>query len=111
MPKNQKSYKRWTAKRKFEVVLDMLKSGITLDELSRATGQPAHTLSQWRDEFLSRGESLFKEPESSQEKAQDQQIVRLKAKVGEVTMENDLLYEKIKRLEHGTPFHMRRSKP
>jgi transposase len=37
--------KRWTAKRKFDLVLKMIKEGIPLEDLSRQTGQPAQVLS------------------------------------------------------------------
>lgn len=110
MPKIIKKHKRWTAKRKFEVVLELLRNHKTLDELSREINQPAHVLSQWRDDFLTRGESIFKEPDSPKEKALDEQVTRLQAKIGEITMDNDLLYEKIRRLENGVPFHLRKSK-
>lgn len=46
--------KRWSAKRKQEVVIRLLK-GESLDALSRETGQPTATLSSWRDEFLEAG--------------------------------------------------------
>lgn len=110
MSKPLKKHKRWTAKRKFEAVLELIKNHKTLDELSRETGQPAYVLSQWRDDFLCKGESLFKEAETPKEKALDDQVTRLKAKIGEITMDNDLLYEKIRRLENGVPFHLRKSK-
>ncbi len=105
-----KKQKRWTAKRKFEVVLEMVKDGASLEELSRQTCQPAHVLSRWRDEFFEKGAAVFKEAESPKEKAQETEITRLKTKIGGITMENDLLYEKIKRLENGTPFHLRKLK-
>ncbi len=47
----KKQPKRWSAKRKQEVVLRLLR-GESLDALSRETGQPAAVLSGWRDEFL-----------------------------------------------------------
>ena len=40
----------------------------------------------------------------------DDEISRLKGKVGEMTMENELLREKIRRLESGSPLARRRSK-
>ncbi len=49
-----KSVKRWSAKRKQEVVLRLLR-GESLDTMSRETGQPARVLSSWRDEFLEGG--------------------------------------------------------
>ena len=56
---NEKSVKRWSAKRKQEVVLRLLR-GESLDALSRETGQPASVLSQWRDEFLECGIAALK---------------------------------------------------
>ncbi len=40
----------------------------------------------------------------------DEEIDRLRAKVGKITMDNELLYEKIARLEAGHPFGRRTSK-
>ena len=40
----------------------------------------------------------------------DEQIARLKAKVGDLTMDNELLESKIHRLEDGLPLASRRSK-
>jgi len=102
--------KRWTAKRKFDLVLKMLREGIPLEELSRQTGQPAHILSGWRDEFFEKGSVVFKEAESPKEKMLESTITRLKTKVGDQAMEVDLLYEKVKRLENGVPFHLRKLK-
>jgi transposase len=39
----------------------------------------------------------------------DETIDRLRTKVGELTMDNELLYSKIDRLEAGAPFARRRS--
>ena len=102
--------KRWTAKRKFDLVLKMLREGTALEELSRETGQPAHVLSGWRDEFFEKGSAVFKEAETPKEKMLESAITKLKTKVGEQAMEVDLLYEKVKRLENGVPFHLRKLK-
>ena len=40
---------------------------------------------------------------------QDDEIARLTAIIGKITVENELLREKIGRLEKGVPFHLRRS--
>jgi transposase-like protein len=105
-----KPHKRWTAQRKFEVSLEIIKGSISLDEASRLTKQPAYQLSEWRDELLQSGAALFKEAETPKEKEQEEQITKLKTKVGEQAMEVDLLYEKVRRLENGVPFHLRKLK-
>lgn len=53
------SVKRWSAKRKQEVVLRLLR-GESLDAPSREAGQPAAVLSAWRDEFLEGGVAALK---------------------------------------------------
>jgi len=55
----KKDLKRWSARRKQEVVLRLLR-GESLDALSRETGQPAAVLSGWRDEFLEGGAAALK---------------------------------------------------
>ena len=47
---------------------------------------------------------------SSGRDARDEEIDRLRAKVGEITMDNELLYEKIAKMEADHPFARRRSK-
>ncbi len=54
-----KSVKRWSAKRKQEVVLRLLR-GESLDTLSRETDLPTRVLSSWRDEFLEGGLAALK---------------------------------------------------
>ena len=99
---------RFSSKRKFEAVMRLLK-GEALDAVSRELGVTAATLSEWRDAFLSGAEANLKSREPS---AQDEENLRLKAKVGELTMENELLREKARKLEVNAPhFPWRKSRP
>lgn len=98
--------KRWSARQKFEVALRLLR-GESLEALSRETGKPAHELAKWRDLALAGAEESLKTRRGS-ETAEDVDKRRLQAKLGELTMENELLREKIKRLEDGRPFGRRR---
>jgi len=72
------------------------------------TGQPAHVLTEWKTVFLQGGQASFQASESVQEKALTSENTSLKAKVGSLVMDNDLLAEKIPRLENGIPFHLRK---
>ena len=72
-----------------------------------ALSVPAHRLSGWRDRVLLAGESVLKERERD---ARDDEIARLQAKVGEITMANELLYAKIDKLEAGRPLARGRSR-
>ena len=81
-----------------------------LDELPRAYPLGAvFTLSRWREEFLAAGQSALK-GKTGQADARDGQIGRLKKKVGELTMDNELLREKAQRLQAGLPLAHRRSR-
>ncbi len=96
--------KRFSAKRKLAAVQRLMR-GESLEALSRDLNVPAHRLSEWRDRVLIAAESALKERERD---ARDEDIARLKAKVGEITMANELLYAKIDRLEAGRPLVGRR---
>jgi hypothetical protein len=98
--------RRFSAKRKL-VAVQRLMRGESLEALSRDLNLPAHRLSEWRDRVLIAAESALKERERD---ARDEEIERLKSKVGEITMANELLYSKIDRLESGRPLAGRRSR-
>jgi transposase-like protein len=76
--------------------------GEDLELLSRELGVVASTLSLWREHFLTAGQTTLK-IKKGQFDVRDEQINRLKKKVGELTMENELLQEKAERLEAGLP--------
>ena len=94
---------RFSAGRKQETVLRLLR-GEDLEVMSRELAVTAAALSGWREQFLVAGEL------SLHSRARDEQIGRLKAKVGEITMDNELLESKIERLENKLPLASRRSK-
>ena len=100
------SGKRFSAKRKLAAVQRLMR-GESLEALSRELNVPAHRLSAWRDRVLLAGESALKERERD---ARDDEIARLQAKVGEITMANELLYAKIDKLEAGRPLARGRSR-
>lgn len=68
---------------------------------------PPHRPSEWRDRVLLAAESALKERDRDE---RDDEIARLKAKVGEITMANKLLYAKIDKLEAGRPLAGRRTR-
>ena len=98
---------RWSTRRKTEVVLRILR-GEALDALSRELGVTAATLAQWRDQFLAGGQAAVR---SRPTDAREEDVARLRAKIGELTMENELLRERARRAEAQAPFGRRRSKP
>ena len=109
-----------TAKRKQEAVLRVLR-GEPLETVARELRGEAEKktvqwtvfppnaadLSQWRDGFLEAGAASLK---SRSRDDRDDRIAQLQAKLGEVTMGNELLEERIARMEAGRPFVRRRSR-
>src|SRR3712207_1642923 len=98
---------RWSARRKQEVVLRVLR-GEDLDALSRELGVAAGTIARWRDQFLAGEQAAVR---SRPAKEREDEIARLRAKVGELTMANELLRDRARRAEAGVPFGQRRSRP
>ena len=95
---------RFSARRKVEIVLRLLR-GEDLELLSRELGVTAARLSKWREQFLKSGRTALKKRPQD---ARDLEIARLQQKLGEVTMDNELLQKKIERLENGLPLPPRR---
>ena len=98
---------RWSSRRKVSVVLELLR-GADLESTSRKYRLTAATLTEWRDRFLAGGEAILKSREVDVE---DEEKRRLKSAVANVSVENELLREKIARLEDGRPLAFWKSKP
>jgi hypothetical protein len=101
--------RRMTARRKRDAVLRLLR-GEPLEIVAREAGVTAADLSGWRDAFLDAGAASLK---ARARDDRDAAIDRLRTKVGELTMDTELLQAKIERLEAGGgggPFGSRRSK-
>ena len=98
---------RWSAKRKVSVVLELLR-GADLESTSRKHRVTAATLSDWRDRFMVGGEATLKSRDSD---AEDEEIKRLKSVVAGVCVDNELLREKIARIESGRPLALWKSRP
>ena len=99
-----KKQKRFTAQRKQEVVLRLLK-GEPIELLSRELSVPAATLSEWRETFLTSALNGLKSKPK-----RDERIKELERKVGQITMDNELLYAKTEKMEESSPFVPRRLK-
>jgi len=77
-----------------------------------ADGSTGVCAQEMERELLSTGwaKATFQAGESAREKALEAENILLKAQVGALVMDNDLLSAKIDRLEDGVPLHWRKSK-
>ena len=98
---------RWSSRRKLSVILELLR-GADLESTSRKHRVTVATLTEWRDRFLIGGEASLKSRETDEE---DEEKRRLKSVVANISIENELLREKIARLENGRPFAFWKSRP
>ena len=93
-------------KRKRDAVLRLLR-GEDLETLSRALGVTAATLTGWQNSFLAAGEASLATRPATGEALETE---RLKARLGEMLLERELLEAKIALLESGRPLAQKRSR-
>ena len=98
--------RRFSARRKLAAVSRLLR-GEPLETVARELNVTVARLSQWRDRALVGAEAAMKERERD---SRDEELLRLRAKLGEITMANELLEQKIAVLEGGRPLARRRSR-
>ena len=86
--------------------------GESLDAVSRETGLPAAELSRWRDAFIETGkEGLKSRSQDPVAEASERERKELLAKIGELSMDNEILKAANKVLEDKAgPSVPRRSK-
>ena len=90
---------RMSRQRKSAAVLRLLR-GEDLEMVSRGLGVTAATLSGWRDAFLAAGEASLATRPTDGEALESE---RLKARLGEMLLERELLEAKIAALEARDP--------
>lgn len=81
---------RWSANKKTDAVMRLLR-GEKLDGLSRELKIEAHILAGWRDEFLEAGKAGLKGRKVDDDDDAERERKELLAKVGELTLDNDIL--------------------
>ena len=105
-PSGDAGPKRYSVQRKMAVVARLLR-GEPLDVVAREANVSVAKLTEWRDRALAGAASALKERERDD---REDEIARLKSKVGEITMDNELLSAKIAAMEAKNPLARRRSR-
>src|SRR4051794_17188056 len=98
---------RWSARRKQEIVLRLLR-GEPIEAIARELGIEPYRLELWRERALTGMAAGLKERADDDPAQVD--LAAAHQRVGELSMENELLRAKIARLENGVPFHRARSR-
>jgi len=93
---------RWTAKRRAAMVIGLLKGETTAVEAARRHGLKVAEVEEWRDRFLLGAENALRSRPKEEAALHEEEVNRLKRKVGELTMDLDILRE-ASRLRPTTP--------
>ena len=87
---------RWTAKRRTALVLQVVRGETSAQEAARKHGLTVAEVEDWRDRFLAGAENALRSRPRDEEAAKDEEIKKLKQKVGELVLDNDILREAAK---------------
>jgi len=87
MSEESKDIKRWTARRKAEVVTEIIKGKTTASEVARTHDLTIGEIEQWKSDFIDMGtEALRSHPRDAEakHKAKEKDLL---AKIGDLTMQ------------------------
>ena len=96
---------RWTAKRRVALVVSILKGDTSVAEAARKHALTVAEVEAWRDRFLLGAENALRSRPKDEEGLREEEIKKLKQKVGELVLDNDILKEALK----GRPFELKTS--
>jgi transposase len=94
---------RWSAQRKTEVILRLLR-GESLDAVSRESQVPAHELESWHRTFVEAGARGLKRHTDPDER----ELLRTRAKLGEMMMRLELAEDLLEKKGYGEELRKRR---
>jgi len=92
---------RWTAKRRATLVLSILKGETSVAEAARRHGLTVAEVEDWRDRFVVGAENALRSRPKEDEALKDEQIKKLKQKIGDLVLETDVLREALKPYPYG----------
>ena len=96
---------RWTAKRRATLIVSILRGETSAAEAARSYGLTLGEVEDWKEKFLLADENALRARPRDEEALKDEQIKKLKQKVGELVLDMDIIKEAMK----GLPFAERTS--
>ncbi len=88
--------KRWTAKRRVALVVEIIRGDTSVAEAARKHGLTIAELEDWRERFLAGAENALRSRPADEDGQKDREIKRLKQNVGEFVMDLDSVKEAAK---------------
>lgn len=92
--------KRWTAKRRAALILSIVRGETSTQEAARKHGLTVAQVEQWHEQFFLGAENALRSRPKEEEALKDEQIKKLKQKVGELVLDLDIYKEAMR----GHPF-------
>jgi len=83
----EQQFQRWTAKRKAELILELIKGSRNLVDVCREFDLKQSEVESWTETFLKCGEKGLKANAEDEQAAKESEIKELRAKVGELYLE------------------------
>ncbi len=90
---NPEEIQRWTARRRTALVLSILKGEMTVEEVARRHGLAVSEVEDWKLRLLNAAHNALRSRPRDEDALKDEQIRRLKQKVGELILDVDALKE------------------
>lgn len=105
------SPQRWTSKRRTALVTSILRGETSVKEAARKHGLKVSEIEEWQERFLLGAENALRSRPRDEEALKDEEIKRLKQKIGDLVMDLDILETaiKLKEQREGRPFLPRTS--
>jgi len=95
-PEIPEQVQRWTAKRRVALVVSLLKGDTSAQEAARQHGLTVAEVEDWRDKFLLGAENALRSRPRNEEALREEELKRLKQKVGELVLDLDIFKEAAK---------------
>jgi transposase-like protein len=92
---------RWTARRRTALVLSILKGEYSLEEGARRHDLTVAEIEDWKERLLAAAHNALRSKPRDEDALKDEQIRRLKQKVGELVLENDMLRDALRNVRAG----------
>jgi len=90
------SVQRWTAKRRAALIVSILKGETSIPEAARQHEITVAEVEDWHQRFLLGAENALRSRPKDEEALKEEQIKKLKQKIGELVLDNDILREAVK---------------
>lgn len=86
----------WTSKRRAALVLSILRGETSVEEAARAHGLTVGEIEAWQDRYLQAGDNALRWRPRDEEGQREEELRRVKQKLGALVLDNDILKEALK---------------